>query len=294
MISFSASRKPIPSSSEALDPFPRLPLELRTQIWHAVAQQPRTLDLWRLPIGTLFFHDSYPNQPPNSVKGYRFCTTRPVPSLLHVNQESRAIALQHYVLAFGCVNAMDDDYGITMSAPPRIYVNWKTDIILFLGETDDSAIPDALTSDVPAEGASIAIEISGVQFEEEWNQLTAIAANGGVREVRFFNGELTDGVQLDFKLFPRATLELVDLEDGEEQRPELLLIKGRDALELQFQQLEANVNGEYRFDYIDWEEAEARMKALERRPVVRFTKLSINRKSGKRSEASKWEYLRFS
>jgi len=277
-MSSSSEPKHFHGSAQAWHPFPRLPLELRNQIWHAAAQQRRNLDIWRIPIGTLCFHPLTPRTASNYIQTYRFCTTRPVPAVLHVNRESRAIALQYYVLAFGCVNHVDCDHEITIKAPPRTYVNWKLDTLLLLGERDDNAIADALADALRPEGVSIAIEISKLQFDEDWSELTFIAASGGaVKEVVFYTDALNDGVQLDIKQLRRqgAMVELVDLEEGEEQRPELILIEGREQLEIQFQLLEENVDGAYRFDDITWEEAQERRKVLERRPVVRFAKLLI-------------------
>jgi hypothetical protein len=77
-------------------------------------------------------------------------------------------------------------------------------------------------------------------------------------------------------------MAFVEAEKEKEQRPdlEMFLIKAaKDELDLLFQKFEANVNGEYRFDYITWEEAQQRRKALEKRPVVRFGKLMIDGKS---------------
>jgi hypothetical protein len=277
-------------------PFTNLPPEIRTQIWHLAAQLPRTLDLWRLPIGTLSFHATYPNQQPNFVNTYRFCTTRRVPSLLHVNKESRAIALQHYVLAFGCTNIVDEDQGITMTAPARTYVNWRMDTILFLGARGDDAIPDALTSDVPAEGASIAIEVSWMADPLELTEVNAISGNDRIREVIFYNSELPEGMQLAFKLFDRSkkrpkSIEFVELEDWEEQRRELLFMFAKEELEFQFQRLEEIVEADYWLDDITLEKAQERqerqeaLKRIQRRLVVRFGKLLIDGKSCRESGA---------
>lgn len=168
-----------------------------------------------------------------------------------------------------------------MNVPPRIYVNWKADTILFLGVRDDNAIPDALTDAVPAEGASIAIELSRLVFGEEYNEFTAIAGNGGIREVMLFGGGLPERGGFAIERFGQA--EVIDFEelegDEEDDGPELLLWNGKEALETEFQQLEANINGAYRFNSLDSEEAEERLKALERRPVVRFGELLIDGES---------------
>jgi hypothetical protein len=80
----------------------------------------------------------------------------------------------------------------------------------------------------------------------------------------------------------------VELEDREEQRPELLLMYAKGELEFQFQQLEEVVEADYWFNHINLEEAQERRKALERiqrRLVVRFRKLLIDGKSCRESGA---------
>lgn len=148
-----------------------------------------------------------------------------------------------YVLAFGCTNIVDEDRRLTMTAPARTFVHWKMDTILLLGVRDDDAIPGALANDVPAEGTSIAIEVSGMADAAELYERTAIAGNGRIREVLFYNGELPEGMQLAFEFFGRSekgpkSIEFVESEDREEQRPELLLIYAKGEYEFQFQQLE--------------------------------------------------------
>jgi hypothetical protein len=79
----------------------------------------------------------------------------------------------------------------------------------------------------------------------------------------------------------------VELEDREEQRPELLLMYAKGELEFQFQQLEEVVEADYWFNHINLEEAQERRKALERiqRRLVRFGKLLIDGKPCRESGA---------
>ena len=101
------------------------------------------------------------------------------------------------------------------------------------------------------------------------HELTAIAGNSRIREVLFYNSKLAEGMQLAFEFFDRPKkrpkiIKFVELEDREEQRPELLLMDAKRKLEFQFQQLEKVVEADYWFDQINLEEAQERRKALER------------------------------
>jgi len=74
----------------------------------------------------------------------------------------------------------------------------------------------------------------------------------------------------------------VELEDREEQPPELLLMDAKRNFEFQFQQLEEVVEADYWFDQINLEEVQEKRTALERYQrglVVRFGKLLIDGKS---------------
>jgi hypothetical protein len=106
--------------------FPRLPLELRFQIWKHASFHARNVDItasyapsnlstaWDLrSLGNIFYYIS----------------ACPPPSLLSVNRESRSVALKHYTLDFGVQPILSDPEN---AVPPRIYMNWAVDRIVVL------------------------------------------------------------------------------------------------------------------------------------------------------------------
>ena len=78
--------------------FPCLPTEIRLQIWEAARPEPRFIALELEPERGIF-------------------SVAKVPNLLHVNQESREVALKWYELAF--VGGID--------RKPRTYFDWAAD-----------------------------------------------------------------------------------------------------------------------------------------------------------------------
>jgi len=125
----------------------------------------------------------------------------------------------------------------------------------------------------------------------ELTEVNAISGNDRIREVIFYNSELPEGMQLAFELFDRSkkrpkSIEFVELEDGEEQRRELLFMFAKEELEFQFQRLEEIVEADYWLDDVTLEEGQERQEALkgiQMRLVVRFGKLLIDGKSCRES-----------
>lgn len=75
--------------------FPRLPTELRQKIYTLSLPTPRLVPL------TYHSPTSYSNSRNTSPSPLRGCTSpAPIPSLLHLSNEARALALQHYELGF--------------------------------------------------------------------------------------------------------------------------------------------------------------------------------------------------
>tara|TARA_R110002060_G_scaffold23136_9_gene31311 strand:+ start:174 stop:812 length:639 start_codon:yes stop_codon:yes gene_type:complete len=98
--------------------FPNLAAEIRLQIWELASSIPRDLDIWTRPFNIPGSH------------GFKFATTKPVPSTLHTTKESRTVGLKYYHLAFGT----DLTYGDPSSVlPPRIYLNTRADRVCFFG-----------------------------------------------------------------------------------------------------------------------------------------------------------------
>ncbi|CZR64810.1 uncharacterized protein PAC_14709 [Phialocephala subalpina] len=107
--------------------FPRLPLELRLMIWTHCSQFTRYVDLWPSEHGRL--QDGTETRP-NSILNFQFLrhvTSQPPPAVLYACKESRKVALQHYKLEFGSKHVLD--HGMTITTPPRIYINWSSDFI---------------------------------------------------------------------------------------------------------------------------------------------------------------------
>lgn len=102
--------------------FPKLPIELRLKIWKDVCHLPRYVDIWT------GYHRVYKDRGEQILSAFtRHVTLCGVPAVLHTTRESRKEALEHYTLAFGSNQTLH--YGIQLSIPPRIYVDWKSDII---------------------------------------------------------------------------------------------------------------------------------------------------------------------
>lgn len=100
-------------------------------IWTYAANQPRNLDLWAPAIaGTITF--SW-NQRDDSIDydPFKYCSTRPVPGILHANQESRTVALKFYELSFG--TEFDPGHHLKFTTPARIYTNFEADLICPMG-----------------------------------------------------------------------------------------------------------------------------------------------------------------
>jgi hypothetical protein len=117
--------------------FPKLPLELRNMIWEFTANVPRNIDVWAPIIEDMSFH--WKEDDDHMVfKPFRFCTSRPVPSILHVNKESRAIALRFYQLSFD-THVEPGGYYLKITYPATIYLNFDVDRICPMGPYQEDA-----------------------------------------------------------------------------------------------------------------------------------------------------------
>lgn len=110
--------------------FPKLPLELRRNIWKQACFVPRNIDIWVQDLleGNSLCGRSYNSRfrghfrYPLNVFSYR-SLSRP-PAVLHATGESRAIGLEHYSLEFGTDIEQDFDRStIRASTPAQVYVN---------------------------------------------------------------------------------------------------------------------------------------------------------------------------
>ncbi|KAF4123605.1 hypothetical protein GMORB2_6306 [Geosmithia morbida] len=127
-----------PSSPDDAAEFPqfcRLPPELRLKVWEYLVQ-PRVVVACCLHRG----EDDDPNAGESLASRRRELDGRTtggnaVPSLLHVNRESRAVGRRHYELTFAWrVSKLLSD--TPTSRPPRVYFNFQLDTLLLTGELE--------------------------------------------------------------------------------------------------------------------------------------------------------------
>lgn len=104
--------------------FPKLPLELRRQIFKEACCVSRVIDIRANPIGSeevgIAFFGEYLAAP----VGFRtFCKS--TPSILHVSREARSIGLKYYGLEFGTEFHLDIGPGVVVDfkAAPKIYLH---------------------------------------------------------------------------------------------------------------------------------------------------------------------------
>ncbi|KAG4430867.1 hypothetical protein IFR05_013651 [Cadophora sp. M221] len=115
-----------PLPLDTFHPFPRLPKELRIEIWkvHLAALEPRLLRVW-CKVSTEPIEDSKDPEDGHEryVEGEQHQSSpNPVPALLHTSQESRYEARRHYTRAFSLRN------GSTVHQR-YIWTNFATDTI---------------------------------------------------------------------------------------------------------------------------------------------------------------------
>lgn len=114
--------------------FPNLPKEIRLEIWRLASKEPRIVEICQFSPHLIEEQipeeeegeedddddDSYPIEYYGSKNRNPFYSTAALPTILHVNQESRTIALDHYQLSFANVGN-----------PATIYWNPAVDILYF-------------------------------------------------------------------------------------------------------------------------------------------------------------------
>ncbi|KAJ4271618.1 hypothetical protein NW762_000323 [Fusarium torreyae] len=119
---------PITSSSTltAFPQFAQLPPELRLRIWSYLVQP-------RITIVSCLQRDERLDQRLYELS--QRSHSRTVPVLLHINRESRYLAMEHYELAFGWrISKLFSDTPV--SAPPRVWFNFALDAIYLVGELE--------------------------------------------------------------------------------------------------------------------------------------------------------------
>lgn len=91
----------------------------------------RNISVWIKTLGELQVrtHSTFDYITNESFESHEFITNTGPPSMLSVCQESRAVSLTHYQLAFGTLYQF---FNLKISTTPRIYVNWNCDRICLL------------------------------------------------------------------------------------------------------------------------------------------------------------------
>lgn len=125
----STSPAMISSPSNTLTTFPQftlLPPELRLRIWSELVQP-------RIIVACCLQRDEYLPQRRRNLDSISRGTATPV--LLHVNRESRYLALQHYETAFSWrISKLLSDTPV--SAPARVWFNFALDAVYLTGELE--------------------------------------------------------------------------------------------------------------------------------------------------------------
>jgi hypothetical protein len=110
--------------------FPELPLELRLKIWSFIAPGPRTVSIKYKGLSFYSIGKGF-----SAAAGWR--SPDPVPTILHICQESRTEALKSYRLAFG-----------SYLHSGRIYFDFSKDTLRFGNNQGDAymTVPEMLQS----------------------------------------------------------------------------------------------------------------------------------------------------
>jgi hypothetical protein len=128
----------------AFSRFSELPPELRLKIWSYLIQprvlmaccferSPTTLPARRAELDARSQHRRA--REAAGGRGHASPPSPPVPVLLHVNQETRALALEHYELTFGWkISALLSDTPV--ERPPRVWFNFALDALYLTGEPE--------------------------------------------------------------------------------------------------------------------------------------------------------------
>lgn len=90
--------------------FEKLPTELRFKIWEELVSEPRTVEIYA--TNTHF----------QGRESVTLTSNNPVPVALHINKESRQVALRHYQLSFRSNN------DAIHKCKPTIYFNFDNDL----------------------------------------------------------------------------------------------------------------------------------------------------------------------
>ncbi|CZR66005.1 uncharacterized protein PAC_15905 [Phialocephala subalpina] len=114
----------LPPKLTEFHPFPDLPIELRSIIWKEACFVSRDVDIWMRYQGEVRL-DQIPEAEGLEVfLPHPYHSRSQAPSILQVDQESRAEGLRWYRLEFGTNMRIG---GLSYVLPPKIYINWEVD-----------------------------------------------------------------------------------------------------------------------------------------------------------------------
>ncbi|RTE77296.1 hypothetical protein BHE90_008236 [Fusarium euwallaceae] len=120
------AKKTSPSSLTAFPQFTQLPPELRLRIWSYLIQP-------RIVVVCCMQRDERLGERVKELNSRSHGRSAPV--LLHVNRESRYLALQHYELTFSWrISKLISDTPV--SAPARVWFNFALDVVWLAGELE--------------------------------------------------------------------------------------------------------------------------------------------------------------
>ncbi|KAH6672161.1 hypothetical protein B0J14DRAFT_639260 [Halenospora varia] len=129
--------------------FTSLPLEIRTMIWSYIASFPRNITPRHK--GKFCMKETTTMKGTRSVHTYvdmwkqKYYTNTPVPTMLHVCQEARAIGLTIYSLHLDSGEHFKVDYEELWESeakwllPSTIYMNWEADTLALTSQWSDTA-----------------------------------------------------------------------------------------------------------------------------------------------------------
>lgn len=115
--------------------FSSLPYDIRHMIWELLIV-PRNLDVWPTSLGSVHYVANKHEHERGVELGFKLwgltSRTRP-PRVLQISQESREIALKHYVLSFGTEYESTFGDSASIATSPRIYYNIGLDRVCLMG-----------------------------------------------------------------------------------------------------------------------------------------------------------------
>ncbi|KUJ16514.1 uncharacterized protein LY89DRAFT_670024 [Mollisia scopiformis] len=251
--------------------FPRLPLDLRQNIWRYSCHERRIVDIWTVELGELSMHAmGTPRGPYHAC--LRHVTICKIPDVLHATEESRRIALTDYTLAFGFSHRLS--HGLKLTGAPQSYVNWDSDIICPMSLERQTCLDFFLA--VPGL-SKIALNISDIDMD-----LVDLTINSWIKEVILYSNWYPLK-NVDFSLWvDRCEVELRDEWKTEEKA---WLEEGRAALYRRYEKMErrkkssdssldSRSNPGQELSIQPMEEEELAQKHP--RPLVTFKRLFVN------------------